>query len=233
MDAASASSNANAAAASAANAASQAGANAAAAGEDEATSAALSSDFETFLTLLTAQLKNQDPLKPLESTEFVAQLATFSSVEQQVATNEKLDGIAAALSGDSSAGLAAWIGRDVRTDGAIAFDGVNAVSLDVAPIEGATEASLIVRDEGGAEITRVSVEPDARAITWDGTTAEGAAPAGAYSFSVAYADGTGPLGAAPASVYAEVIEVRLGAGGPSLATRGGGEISVSDVTAVR
>ena len=50
-------------------------------------------DYESFLTLLTAQLKNQDPLKPLESTEFVAQLASFSAVEQQVRTNDSLTAI--------------------------------------------------------------------------------------------------------------------------------------------
>jgi flagellar basal-body rod modification protein FlgD len=47
-------------------------------------------DFQTFLTLLTTQLKNQNPLEPLDSTQFVAQLASFSSVEQQVKTNDRL-----------------------------------------------------------------------------------------------------------------------------------------------
>ena len=58
-----------------------------------------SSDFTTFLKLLTAQLRNQDPLKPLDSTEFVAQLATFSSVEQQVKTNDTLATIQQLLGG--------------------------------------------------------------------------------------------------------------------------------------
>ena len=55
--------------------------------------AAAAADFETFLSLLTTQLRNQDPLKPLDSTEFVAQLASFSAVEQQINTNAKLDAI--------------------------------------------------------------------------------------------------------------------------------------------
>lgn len=49
------------------------------------------SDFQTFLQLLTAQMRHQDPLEPLDSTQFVAQLAAFSSVEQQIQTNAKLD----------------------------------------------------------------------------------------------------------------------------------------------
>ncbi|MFV2001871.1 MAG: flagellar hook capping FlgD N-terminal domain-containing protein, partial [Paracoccaceae bacterium] len=50
----------------------------------------VNSDFETFLKLLTTQLKNQDPLKPVDSSDFAVQLATFSSVEQQVKTNDLL-----------------------------------------------------------------------------------------------------------------------------------------------
>jgi flagellar basal-body rod modification protein FlgD len=61
-----------------------------------ATTAALSKnqvDYQTFLKLLVTQMKNQDPTKPMESTEYVAQLASFSNVEQNVRTNAKLDQI--------------------------------------------------------------------------------------------------------------------------------------------
>ncbi len=50
-------------------------------------------EFDTFLKLLTAQIRNQDPLAPLDSTQFVEQLATFSQLELQAATNQKLDDI--------------------------------------------------------------------------------------------------------------------------------------------
>jgi flagellar basal-body rod modification protein FlgD len=50
-------------------------------------------DYESFLKLLVAEMKNQDPTKPMESTDFVAQLATFSQVEQTVQSNSKLDQI--------------------------------------------------------------------------------------------------------------------------------------------
>lgn len=52
-----------------------------------------SNEFDTFLQLLTAQIRNQDPLAPLDSTQFVEQLATFSQLELQASTNNKLDEI--------------------------------------------------------------------------------------------------------------------------------------------
>jgi flagellar basal-body rod modification protein FlgD len=54
-------------------------------------------EFNNFLELLTAQIRNQDPLEPLDSTQFVEQLATFSTLEQQVQSNTRLDTIAATL----------------------------------------------------------------------------------------------------------------------------------------
>ena len=70
-------------------------------------------DYEAFLKLLVAQLKNQDPAKPTDSNEFMAQLASFSSVEQQVRTNDKLDALLAASRLSDSAAL---IGRTILPD---------------------------------------------------------------------------------------------------------------------
>lgn len=67
-------------------------------------------DYESFLKLLVAQMKNQDPTAPMESTEYVAQLATFSQVEQQVHMNKKLDDILQASALSQASGL---IGREV------------------------------------------------------------------------------------------------------------------------
>lgn len=61
--------------------------------EDKASQTKAEEEFQTFLQLLTAQMRHQDPLEPLDSTQFVAQLAAFSSVEQQITTNEKLDNL--------------------------------------------------------------------------------------------------------------------------------------------
>lgn len=70
-------------------------------------------DYDAFLQLLIAQMKNQDPTQPIESTEYIAQLAAFSNVEQAVQTNAKLDSLMAALSLSQAEGM---IGRTVRTE---------------------------------------------------------------------------------------------------------------------
>ncbi|WP_298915633.1 flagellar hook capping FlgD N-terminal domain-containing protein [uncultured Algimonas sp.] len=64
-------------------------------------------DFDTFLNLLTAQIRNQDPLEPLDSTQFVEQLATFSGLELQAKSNTILEGIANLLSSQINSGPAA------------------------------------------------------------------------------------------------------------------------------
>lgn len=74
-------------------------------------------DYNAFLQLLIAQMKNQDPTQPMESTEYVAQLAAFSNVEQAVQTNAKLDSLMAAFSLAQADGI---IGRTVTSaDGSI------------------------------------------------------------------------------------------------------------------
>ena len=74
-------------------------------------------DYQSFLRLLVAQMKNQDPTSPMESTDYVAQLATFSQVEQSVQINAKLDGI---LQASTFAQAGDLIGREIESaDGKI------------------------------------------------------------------------------------------------------------------
>ncbi|MCL4766648.1 MAG: flagellar hook assembly protein FlgD [Hyphomicrobiaceae bacterium] len=69
-------------------------------------------DYDAFLRLLIAQMQNQDPTDPMDSAQYVAQLATFSSVEQAVKTNAKLDALMTALSLSQADGI---IGRTVSS----------------------------------------------------------------------------------------------------------------------
>jgi flagellar basal-body rod modification protein FlgD len=190
-------------------------------------------DFETFLTLLTAQMRNQDPLKPLESTEFVAQLASFSTVEQQVRSNDRLDRILDALAGGSAAGIAQWIGREVRAPVAASFQGVP-VEVAVAAKAGADRAVLVVTNAADREVARIPLQPGQEVATWDGRNAMGQLQAnGSYRFAVESYRSDELIGSDPGGVFASVSEVRIEEGVPTLVLEGGERVAVDAITGVR
>lgn len=196
--------------------------------------ATLSSDFETFLRLLTAQLENQDPLNPLESTDFVAQLAQFSAVEQQTRTNDQLGAILAALGGDGATRLGGWLGAEVETDQPVRFDGAE-IRLRAVEPEAAAGAALIVRDADGRQVARAPVDPEAETVVWNGRLSDGAdAPPGFYSFSIVRIDAEGAATEAPALGFARVVEARIDEADQTILTlEGGGVTPAADVRAVR
>jgi flagellar basal-body rod modification protein FlgD len=98
-------------------------------------------DYNAFLKLLIAQMKNQDPTKPMDSTEFVAQLASFSNVEQAIKTNAKLDLLMTSLALSQADGL---IGRTITSADGKFTGKVESVRI----ISGGAVAVL----EGGKEI---------------------------------------------------------------------------------
>lgn len=193
----------------------------------------MAGDFETFLTLLTTQMRNQDPLKPMESTEFVAQLASFSSVEQQVRTNDGLERILEVLSGGAADGLAAWIGREVRGPGKADFSGVP-VDVEVAPVTGADRSVLVVRNDFSQVVARKPAEPLDGRVSWDGTTDLGAqAPHGRYSFELEGYRGDALSGTTPGRVFSTVTEVRFENGLPMLVVEDGSQVPLGEVTGLR
>lgn len=190
----------------------------------------ISSDFETFLTMLTAQLENQDPLNPLDSNDFAVQLATFSGVEQQVLTNELLTGMA---EGGEAGDYAGWIGLDALTAEPVHFEGVP-LSLEFEPQDGAASTTLVVTDEVGREVGRHPVDPSGGRVTWAGTDASGAPlPEGRYGFSVVASGADGASEAVPVYSYARVTEVRPGAEGARVVLAGGADVASEDVRALR
>ncbi|WP_417740839.1 flagellar hook capping FlgD N-terminal domain-containing protein [Salipiger sp.] len=211
----------------------RAGPDGAAREEQTKNAAVLSSDFETFLKMLTAQMKNQDPLNPVDSTDYATQLATFSSVEQQVLTNDLLADLAQAMTGGTLQQLGSWIGRDVLAEDAVRFDGTPLVLRpDIAP--GADAARLVVRDAAGAVVQRLSLDPTEPLVAWRGLD-DGGAPiaSGIYSFEVESLSGGTIVAQQPAKVYNPVIEVRREGDATLLTLSGGSEIDASSVTALR
>jgi len=196
-------------------------------------SASESSDFNTFLTLLTAQMRNQDPMKPMDSTEFVAQLASFSAVEQQIETNSKLSELLGTFTDSPAANLTEWLGKEVRRDGVASFNG-QPVEIDVSIHPSATSARLVIRD-GDAKIADIrQIDLTSNTVKWDGRVqGAGTAPAGRYDFTVeSYVDGD-LLASKPGSVFDLVSEVRLDHGDTILIFEDGATLQSENATAIR
>lgn len=193
--------------------------------------AMVSSDFETFLKMLTTQMRNQDPLNPMEATDFAVQLATFSSVEQQVRTNQLLE----SMMGQSAvAELAGLVGMGARVWGPVGYDGSNGVRLSLPPQPEADSARLVVRDSLGQIVDSQSVPVAGGPMTWRGLGADGLPlPAGSYSFEVSGFKGEQLVGATQAEGYARVVEARRDETGTTLVLAGGREVALAAVSALR
>ncbi len=107
-------------------------------------------NIQDFLRILTTQLNHQDPLKPMDNQEFIAQLAQFTTLQQTQVTNERLDAMLSVQAANQSVGL---IGRtvDVRTEAGTRTGQVTA--LDFA----SGEPRLSVTVDGGSVLTNLSL----------------------------------------------------------------------------
>jgi len=199
-----------------------------------AKNAMLTSDFQTFLKMLTAQIQNQDPMSPMQSTEFATQLATFASVEQQVRVNEQLAGLSTQLGVSTMAQLSGWIGMEARVTAPVQFTGAP-VMLAPNPPALADKTELVVRDAQGNEVQRMSIPVSTAPIEWAGTTTSGAPlPVGAYTFEIEASALGEKLGSWPVEHYSVVREARGNAsGGIDLVFDGGIVVAAADATALR
>lgn len=171
--------------------------------------AAISSDFETFLRMLTVQIENQDPLNPIQSSEFAVQLATFSGVEQQVRTNDLLSDLVASMSVGGLGEVAGWIGNEGRADVAAEFAGSPVTIYPNVP-QAADQATLIARDADGRTVQRIAISTSDESVSWNGTDNTGVpVPPGFYSFETEAMAGGEFLSATPAEVYGSISEVRI------------------------
>ena len=206
----------------------------ASAGAAPQTKAVLSSDFETFIKMLTTQAEYQDPLEPIDSSEYAAQLAQFSMVEQQVLSNDLLTALANQLGSGTMGQMAGWIGMEGRTTAPVQFDGSPITVLPNPPI-GAQEMTLVAYDTQGREVNRSALPASAEPVVWAGVQQNGQpVNAGLYRFEVE-ATGTGgiALPATQASTYARIVEVQNLGSEARVIFAGGAEAPAAAVTALR
>lgn len=193
----------------------------------------ITADFQTFLQLLTTQMKNQDPLNPMESTEFATQLATFSGVEQQVRTNQLLETFANGLGTLGMGQLGGWIGMEAVAPMPVAFDGAP-VTVRSQPADRADRMELVVTDDRGSVVQRLPIPLSDAPFAWTGADLQGRAlPPGTYALAVENWSGETLLDTRPASIAGRIEEASLRDGRVFLTMAGGVSIPADTIEVLR
>jgi flagellar basal-body rod modification protein FlgD len=151
----------------------------------------LSSNFDTFLTLLTTQLQNQDPMNPMDSSQFTQQLVSYSQVEQAIDTNQNLqkliDVTTTGATAESFSDLVGYLGKEVTMDTNTAGLKDGKAEWHYALDSQADAVDIQVTDANGRLVYQTTGEtsPGDHTFTWDGTTSTGGtAPDGTYTIAV-------------------------------------------------
>jgi flagellar basal-body rod modification protein FlgD len=191
---------------------------------------------EDFLSLLVAQLKNQDPASPMQGTEFTAQLAQFSSLEQLTNVNANLKTLGQAQNATNTASMISLIGKKVDVPGnkfehkSGAIDG-----LKFSLADNADKVEVQVFDANGkqvATVTQANVAAGSGNVQWNGKDSNGRALAeGTYSFSVKAVDATGKDIQSATYTSGTVTDVEF-VNGEVFAVVNGQKISTSEITRV-
>lgn len=211
-----------------------AGAAAAQAPKSQKSAATAASDFDNFLSLLTAQLRNQDPLSPLDSTQFVEQLASFSSVEQQIETNRLLEEMVNGASNSDLGAATSWIGKDVEAETGVAHYSGEPLTFGIPTHAGAATSEIVIRSSSGSVIYHAPIGAGQTSFTWNGVNSSGdPAFEGDYKVSIEYTAEDGGKETGPVRTTARVTEARLIDGALRLLLENGSLIDPATVTAVR
>ena len=189
-----------------------------------------------FLHLMTEQLKNQDPLKPLDNNQFLGQLAQFSTVQGIEGMQGAMAAMASVMESDQTLRAAALVGRDalVSVDAVPLARGAGLSGEIVAQAVG--PVTLDVVDATGVRVRRMTVEADANGMagfSWDGRDQDGhPAAAGTYSFRAVTGAGDPSASNAallPVRASARVESVSIEPGGLSLNLAGMGSAPLSAI----
>lgn len=194
--------------------------------------------IDSFLTLMTAQLRNQDPLKPLEGTEFISQLATFGTVTGVQDMGTSLETLASSLRATQTLNGATMIGRDILAS-ADSFDHTQggAVGGQIDVPAGTTSLQLRITDSAGTVVREIQLETaeGTQNFTWDGLRSDGTqAESDTYDIE-AVATVQGQTGSLEVLMSGRVSSVSLDATGTNLSlnTSALGSVSMADVRRVQ
>ncbi len=167
----------------------------AASGKSASSLVSFSKNFDSFLMLLTQQLKNQDPLKPMDATQFTTQLVQFTGVEQAIRQNQNLEQMIAQQRDAQIGAAVSYLGKTVDLNGnQVALTGTSTgIAYDLSA--GVHKLVLNISDANGTIVRTVDVSDKTQgphSYTWDGKNNNGVQlPNGTYGVSFSALDATG------------------------------------------
>jgi flagellar basal-body rod modification protein FlgD len=181
----------------------------------------IADNFQTFLTLLTTQLQNQNPLDPLDTNQFTAQLVQFAGVEQQLKSNDQLKSLVDLEKSAQSTQALVYVGNTVAVDGSTAQFNRSATWNIQAPAD-ATSTITITNSTGQTAFSGdFSLKQGNASFVWDGKGNDGTQwPPGAYTLTATGKDASGNSVAVSTEIQGIVDSVDLTASPPLLSIGG-------------
>ncbi len=147
----------------------------------------IATSFDTFLTLLTTQLQNQNPLEPLDANEFTQQLVQFSEVEQTIKSNENLENLLKLQAATAVTNSVSYIGKSVELSEVSQELTNNSATWPIEAANSADKATFTVSDANGNVVfsEQKAITSGSSEYTWNGKTDTGSiAPKGNYTLSI-------------------------------------------------
>lgn len=198
-------------------------------------SAALAGNFDTFLRLLTTQLKHQDPTNPMSSDQFTQQLVQMSGVEQSIQTNRNLETLITANSIQNSNLSVSLLGKEVTGSGTGALLANGAANWSYALAADAPDTTLQVINADGATVftKKLNAAKGDHQFAWDGKDGNGAEqPDGTYFLKIVANGANGAPVAVDTRTTGIVTAIDLTSTDPLL-TVNGAQIRYSQITSVK
>lgn len=194
----------------------------------------IADNFDTFLSLLTTQLKHQNPLDPLDTNQFTQQLVQFTSVEQQLKTNQFLEAMMQATQNAGSSQAVGYIGKVVTASGSKSELVDGQAQWHFATDKPATITASVRDMSGNVVFTKQgSVSQGESIFTWDGIGSDGSRkPDGSYSITIEGRDANGKLVNIETEMTGKVTGVDFTGSEPVLIV-GAARVNLSSVLSVR
>ena len=194
----------------------------------------IANNFDTFLQLLTTQLKNQNPLDPLDTNQFTQQLVEFSGVEQQLKTNDFLSSLVQANANTTNSNAVNYIGKTVTASG-VRSELVNNKAQWNFTVADAANVTVNIKDANGNTVytEQGAMQAGSGTFTWDGKDNQGnTKPAGTYTISMQAVTGEGKTINVSTETTGTVTGVDFTGSEPVLLV-GNTRLNLSGVTSVR